>query len=86
MARRRLQPFRSTGELGASSSAGSAGFGRLRVGGNSIFTIRSTARLRLANGQFSDLRRSVAAMVKYMPDGYDAPLHILRWYDNAWIP
>ena len=86
VARRRMQPFQNPGELGAFSSAGGAGFGRLRVGGNSIFTIRSTARLRLGNGQFSDLRRTVAAMVKYMPDGYDAPLHILRWYDNAWIP
>ena len=43
-----------------------------------------TARLRLANGQLSDLRRTVAAQVKFMPPGSDAPLHILRWYDTAW--
>ena len=56
----------------------------LRVGGNSIFTMRATARLRLQNGQTSDLKRTVAALVKYMPVGYDAPIHILRWYNMAW--
>ena len=57
---------------------------RLRVGGNSIVTLRATARLRLAGGRLSDLRRTVGAMVKYMPSGYDSPIHILRWYDTAW--
>ena len=56
----------------------------LRLDGNSIVTIRSTGRVRLPNGQLSDLKRSVAAMVKYMPSDYDAPIHILRWYDTAW--
>lgn len=64
--------------------AGGAAAGRLRVGGNSIVTMRATARLRLDDGQLSGLRRTVAAMVKYMPPGYDAPIHILRWYDMAW--
>ena len=66
--------------------AGMAGeaSGRLRVGGHSIVTMRATARLRLDDGHLSDLRRTVAAMVKYMPPGYDAPIHILRWYDTAW--
>ena len=76
--RRRADPFRNEGELGA------YGNGRLRVGGNSIFTVRATAKLRLQNGQFSDLRRTVAATVKFMPPGFDAPYHIMRWYDNAW--
>jgi hypothetical protein len=35
-----------------------------RVGGNSIFTMRATARLHLQNGQLSDLKRTVAALVK----------------------
>ena len=56
----------------------------LRSGGNSIYTIRATARLRLPNGQLSDMRRTVAAQIKYMPPGYDAPIHVLRWYDTAW--
>jgi len=57
---------------------------RLRVEGHSIVTMRSTARLRLQNGQLSDLRRTVGAQVKYMPPGYDSWIHILRWYDTAW--
>jgi hypothetical protein len=56
----------------------------LRVGGNSIVTLRSTGQIRLDNGKLSDLKRTVAAQVKYMPSGYDAPIHILRWYDTAW--
>ncbi len=57
---------------------------RLRVQGNSIVTIRATARPRLPNGALADLKRTVAAQVKYMPQGYDSKLHILRWYDAAW--
>lgn len=81
--RRRAMPFRNDGEIGAFGH-GAPGFGRLRVGGNSIFTIRATARVTLPNGGLSDVRRSVAAMVKFMPDGYPEPYHILRWYDRAW--
>ncbi len=57
---------------------------RLRLEGNSIVTIRATGMVRTPNGQYSDLKRTVAAMVKYMPKGYDSPIHILRWYDTAW--
>jgi hypothetical protein len=56
----------------------------LRLEGNSILTIRATARVRLANGQLSDMKRTVAAQVKYMPAGYATPIHILRWYDTTW--
>ena len=57
--------------------------GRLRREGNSILTIRATARVKLANGQLSDLKRTVAQQVKYTPRGFDSPIHILRWYDTA---
>jgi len=56
----------------------------LRLEGNSILTIRATAQVRLANGQLSDMKRTVAAQVKYMPSGYSTPIHILRWYDTTW--
>jgi general secretion pathway protein K len=56
---------------------------RLRLGGNSIFTFRATARPRLPNGQLSDLRRTLAAQVKYLPKG-DDPVQILRWYGAPW--
>jgi general secretion pathway protein K len=57
---------------------------RLRVGGESTVTLRATARLRTPDGKLSDLKRSVAALVKYMRPGDNAPIHILRWYDTAW--
>jgi general secretion pathway protein K len=79
--RRRRQPFLNDGDLGDYAPA--AG-GHLRVGGNSMFTLRATARLRLQDGKLSDMRRSVGAMVKMMPPGYDAVYQIMRWYDNAW--
>jgi general secretion pathway protein K len=60
------------------------GAGFLRVEGNSIINIRATARVLLPNGQLSDLKRTVAAQVKYMPKGYDSSIHILRWYDTTW--
>jgi len=56
----------------------------LRVEGNSIINIRATARVLLPNGRLSDLKRTVAAQVKYMPKGYDSSIHILRWYDTTW--
>ena len=85
VARRRMQPFRSVAEAAAFTGP-APGFSRLRVGGNSIFTVRATARVRLPNGQLSDLRRSAAATVKFMPPGYDATVQVMRWYENAWTP
>jgi general secretion pathway protein K len=83
VARRNAGPILQD-QLGDVAGMAGEAAGRLRVGGRSIVTLRATARLRLDDGRFSDLRRTVAAMVKYMPPGYDAPIHILRWYDTAW--
>jgi general secretion pathway protein K len=65
------------------ASAG-AGGGRLRSEGNAIVTFRSTARLRLGNGQLSDMRRTVGAQVKYNVFGSPTAYDTLRWYDTAW--
>jgi general secretion pathway protein K len=83
---RRVRAFLTPGDLAPFAASAGAGFTRLRIGGKSIFTLRATARLRLPNGQLSDLRRTVAAQVKLMPPGYEASYHILRWYDNATAP
>jgi hypothetical protein len=77
-------PFANDADLARFMPGATAALNRLRVGGNSIYTLRATARPRLPNGQLSDLRRTVAAQVKFMPAGYDFPYHILRWYDSAW--
>jgi general secretion pathway protein K len=83
VARRNVTPF-DPGTLAAFLGAYGVNGARLRLEGNSILTMRATARLRVANGRLSDLRRTVGAQIKFMPQGYDAPIHILRWYDTAW--
>jgi general secretion pathway protein K len=56
--------------------------------GHTIFTVRSTARLLLANagprGSWSDLSRTVSAQVKFrrMEVG-PPPYQVLRWWDSA---
>ncbi|MBV9507643.1 MAG: general secretion pathway protein GspK, partial [Acidobacteriia bacterium] len=82
--RRRSGPL-NPGQLAAfMGSYGITTLVPVRPDGNSILTIRATARLRLADGKLSDLRHTAAAQVKYMPAGFDAPIHILRWYQTAW--
>jgi general secretion pathway protein K len=79
--RRRQQPF-VPNDINALASQGIS-TQHLKAEGNSIVTIRATAQVRLPNGGFSSVKRTVAAMVKYMPAGYDSPIHVLRWYDTA---
>ena len=83
VARRRAAPFTDV-QLRAFLDSIGVPSGRLRIGGNSIVTLRATAQLRLADGRLSDLKRTVAAQVKYMPAQYNEPIHFLRWYDHAW--
>lgn len=64
-------------EIGAPSD-------RLRVEGNSIITLRATARLRMPDGRFSDLRRTVAAQCKYLQPNSKTAVNVLRWYDTSW--
>lgn len=60
---------------------------KLRIGGNSIWTLRATAHVRTPSGKISDLRRSVSAVVKFLDAGqFNPPYHILRWYDDAYSP
>jgi general secretion pathway protein K len=80
IARRAQQPFARLDELQASLDIGSQQF--LRLGGNSMYLLRATARLRLPDGTFSDLRRTVAARVKFLRNSEDA-YQILRWYDRG---
>ena len=81
--RRRIKPLDDAG-LGELVPLIGSGAAFLRVAGNSIVNYRATAQVLLPNGQLSDLKRTVAAQVKYMPPGYDSRIHILRWHDTAW--
>jgi general secretion pathway protein K len=82
-ARRSVAPFRNARELNDFRQNMSPTAQRLRLGGNTIFTLRATARLRLPNGGLSDMRRSVAMTVKLREAGSNQPVEVLRWYDNA---
>jgi len=80
--RRRLRPFLSMEELEPLRQFGGPGAQRLGIGGLSIYTLRATARLRRDDGSLSEVRRSVAATVKFLGPGFDTPYHLLRWHDN----
>jgi len=85
--RRAERPFFDPQQIAAvTQSLGPAG-ARLTLGGQTIYTIRATARLRQPGGKLSDLRRTVAAIVKFNMPGN--PQHkavgfeVLRWFDRA---
>ena len=82
-ARRRQRPFFKQEELNPFLGPAQ---GKLRLGGNSIVTLRATATLRAPTpAGLSDVRRSVSAVVKFNVDVKDdpSPYWVLRWYDNA---
>ncbi len=83
--RRRAEPFRDLGQLASFAPGGAPGFQRLQIGGGSILTLRATGRVRLPDGKLSDLRRSVSAMVKFFPAGWNPSHQILRWNDSATV-
>jgi general secretion pathway protein K len=83
VAQRRVRPIKSMGDLGAFND-GSPGFSRLGVTVSPICTLRATARLRLPNGQLSDVQHSVSAMIRFLGLEYNPPYHIMRWYDSAY--
>ena len=81
--RRAVSPLTEK-ELGEFMQAVGAPTDHLRVEGNSIVTMRATARLRLPNGALSDLKRTVSAQIKYLQAQANTPFNVLRWYDTAW--
>jgi general secretion pathway protein K len=80
--RRYVRPFR---DLGDAQSLGISAPG-LTVGGNLMWTLRATARLRRPDGSPSDVIRTSAATVKLLNirQYSQMPLHVLRYYDDAW--
>lgn len=87
VARRTATPFKTMDEVQPFLSGAGSEAGRLGIGGATIWTLRATARLRLPGGKLSEVRRTVAAVVKFLdPTKFDPPYHVLRWYDDAWSP
>jgi general secretion pathway protein K len=60
---------------------------RLLMGGQTMYTLRATARLKVAGGKLSDLRRTVSALVKlYFPGNNERKpfgFEIVRWFDRV---
>jgi general secretion pathway protein K len=81
---RRAAPIRTPLQLQALAQSLGPGALHLGIGGGTIYTLRSTARLRRQDGSFSDLRRSVAATIKFTGLAADPAYQTLRWYDNVW--
>jgi len=85
--RRAVQPFLKQAELAPIIAAAGPGGGKLRLGGNAVYTLRSTATLRTQPpALISDLRRSASLVIKFNNDPKKedlTPYWILRWYDNA---
>jgi len=82
MRRRNVQPLLPTDlqQLGISNP-------RITVGGQFyMWTLRATARLRRPDGAPSEVVRSASALVKRQTDPRfaSAPVHVLRFYEDAW--
>ena len=60
---------------------------RLGIGGQTIFTLRATARIRQPDGKLSDMRRTVSAQIRFAFNGVlpanAAGFEILRWFDRG---
>ena len=81
VAKRKAGPIKDISEVGSLGAAS----GRMSVGGNFIWTLRATARLKRPDGTPTEVLRTASATVKLVDRrrfGY--PIHVLRWYDDAW--
>jgi len=76
------RPFRKMQDFANFLQGNSAAARGLRMGGNQMFTLRATARLKGPDGTPLDLRRSVAATVDFQVKN-DPPVVVLRWYDHG---
>ncbi|MEP6714308.1 MAG: hypothetical protein ABJC09_01965 [Terriglobia bacterium] len=84
---REQHPITDSAELQRiQQSLGPAG-SRLRIGGQTIYTLRATARLRQPDGKLSDLRRTIAALVQFNFPGNRkrkaTGFEMIRWYDRT---
>jgi type II secretory pathway component PulK len=60
---------------------------RIGIGGQTIFTLRATARIKQPDGKLSDMRRTVSAQIRFALNGLPAAnasgIEILRWFDRG---
>ncbi len=82
VALRRRMPILPAQMGAVSELLGPAG-GLVRLGGDHIYTLRATARLRRPDGRLSDLRRSVAMTVQIGIKDSNESFRVLAWQDYA---
>ena len=84
--RRSVRPIVDPRELAEIQQALGPSGSHLTVGGGTIYTLRATARPRTADGKLSDMRRTVAALVKLHFQGNKDKLatgfEVINWYDR----
>jgi general secretion pathway protein K len=83
---RAAHPIQAGSELASIREPLGPSGARLMIGGQTMFTLRATARLKGPDGKLSDLRRTVAALVRFNPAGAGAgqlAFDVLRWFDRA---
>ena len=81
MRMRSIAPIRSMGQI-SGLLRGSAS-GRLTTDNGLVWSARATARLRFADGRYSEVKRTVSAEVRFFKKGDTRPDRILRWYDES---
>jgi general secretion pathway protein K len=81
---RREVPFRSIEPL-RGMGLPDVVLGRLGIGGNSVFTLRATARGKTPDGKPLDAARSVGATVRLEGNGAEAGYQVLHWDDRLWV-
>jgi general secretion pathway protein K len=81
------QPILEFERLSAIRQALGPAGARLLIGGGNILTLRATARVRMPDGRLSDLRRTVAATVRFNFPGNEqngpVGFEVIRWFDRA---
>lgn len=80
---RRMAPIR---QMAAVAPMLGPAAGRFRIGGDQVYTLRATARLRRPDGALSDLRRSVSMTVQLYTKTSPDAFRVLAWQDNAAAP
>jgi type II secretory pathway component PulK len=79
-------PILAGAELAGIAQSLGPGGSRLMIGGQTMFTLRATARLKGPDGKLSDLRRTVAALVRFDIAGSangQPGFDVLRWFDRG---
>jgi general secretion pathway protein K len=81
IARRNAAPYKNLNDMAAMGVPTA----RLTIGGNFVWTLRASARLNRPDGTPSETVRTASATVKLVDrKRFQYPIHVLRWYDDAW--